>query len=97
MISDNTSEDSIGTDSSFDSIKNEIEEGKFGKKDNDSLVEDLKFKYDRYIQYKKSIYQKNDEFKKEKSNSKWRILYYTFFNNFNQKSTITLNELTVNL
>jgi hypothetical protein len=93
MISDNTSEDSIGTDSSFDSIKNEIEEGKFGKKDNDSLVEDLKFKHDRYIQYKKSIYQKNDEFKKEKSNSKWRILYYTFFNNFNQKSTITLNEL----
>ena len=94
MISENTSEDSIGTDSSFDSIKNEREEGTLGtKKDNNSILEDLKFKHDRYIQYKKSIYQKNDEFKKENSQSMWRILYYTFFNNFNQKSTITLNEL----
>ena len=94
MISDNTSEDSIGSDSSFDSIKNEREEGTLRiKKDNNSILEDLKFKHDRYIQYKKSIYQKNDEFKKENSQSMWRILYYTFFNNFNQKSTITLNEL----
>ena len=61
--------------------------------DNNNTLEELKYKHDKYVQYTKRIYQKSKELEQDKSTSMWCSLYYTFFNNFNKKSTITLNEL----
>ena len=89
-----TSEDSIGTDSSFELNENEIPGNNINlNSDNNNTLEELKYKHDKYVQYTKRIYQKSKELEQDKNSSMWCSLYYTFFNNFNKKSTITLNEL----
>lgn len=89
-----TSEDSIGTDSSFELNENEIPGNTINlNSDNNNTLEELKYKHDKYVQYTKRIHQKSKELEQDKNCSKWCSLYYTFFNNFNKKSTITLNEL----
>ena len=89
-----TSEDSIGTDSSFELNENEIPGNTINlNSDNNNTLEELKYKHDKYVQYTKRIYQKSKELEQDKNSSMWCSLYYTFFNNFNKKSTITLNEL----
>ena len=89
-----TSEDSIGTDSSFELNENEIPGNTINlNSDNNNTLEELKYKHDKYVQYTKRIHQKSKELEQDKSTSMWCSLYYTFFNNFNKKSTITLNEL----
>jgi len=89
-----TSEDSIGTDSSFELNENEIPGNNINlNSDNNNTLEELKYKHDKYVQYTKRIYQKSKELEQDKNTSMWCSLYYTFFNNFNKKSTITLNEL----
>ena len=92
--SDLTSEDSVGTDSSFELNEDEVVGNNINlNSDNNNTLEELKYKHDKYVQYTKRIYQKSKELEQDKSTSMWCILYYTFFNNFNKKSTITLNEL----
>ena len=89
-----TSEDSIGTDSSFELNENEVPGNNINlNSDNNNTLEELKYKHDKYVQYTKRIYQKSKELEQDKNTSMWCSLYYTFFNNFNKKSTITLNEL----
>ncbi len=89
-----TSEDSIGTDSSFELNENEVPGNNINlNSDNNNTLEELKYKHDKYVQYTKRIYQKSKELEQDKNSSMWCSLYYTFFNNFNKKSTITLNEL----
>jgi hypothetical protein len=92
--SDLTSEDSVGTDSSFELNEDEVVGNNINlNSDNNNTLEELKYKHDKYVQYTKRIYQKSKELEQDKSTSMWCSLYYTFFNNFNKKSTITLNEL----
>ena len=92
--SDLTSEDSVGTDSSFELNEDEVVGNNINLNyDNNNTLEELKYKHDKYVQYTKRIYQKSKELEQDKSTSMWCSLYYTFFNNFNKKSTITLNEL----
>ena len=92
--SDLTSEDSVGTDSSFELNEDEVMGNNINlNSDNNNTLEELKYKHDKYVQYTKRIYQKSKELEQDKSTSMWCSLYYTFFNNFNKKSTITLNEL----
>ena len=92
--SDLTSEDSVGTDSSFELNEDEVVGNNINlNNDNNNTLEELKYKHDKYVQYTKRIYQKSKELEQDKSTSMWCSLYYTFFNNFNKKSTITLNEL----
>ena len=89
-----TSEDSIGTDSSFELNENEVPGNNINlNSDNNNTLEELKYKHDKYVQYTKRIHQKSKELEQDKNTSMWCSLYYTFFNNFNKKSTITLNEL----
>ena len=92
--SDLTSEDSVGTDSSFELNEDEVVGNNINlNSDNNNTLEELKYKHDKYVQYTKRIYQKSKELEQDKSTSMWCSLYYTFFNNFNKKSTITFNEL----
>ena len=92
--SDLTSEDSVGTDSSFELNEDEVVGNNINlNSDNNNTLEELKYKHDKYVQYTKRIHQKSKELEQDKSTSMWCSLYYTFFNNFNKKSTITLNEL----
>jgi hypothetical protein len=119
-----SSEDSAGSDSSFDSEDDNDSDTPFRLPDhihnnhhhnnndnnnnnNDSLeastienpqkalLDDLKFKHQRYTQYTKRIYQKSRELEQDKSSSMWCSLYYTFFNNSMHSSIVTLNELNL--
>ena len=96
LYSDGTSEDSEGKDSSFDSVNDEIEQDLNNKNDNKyksaKLLDQLKFKQQKYQELIKKTKQKGEEHGKK---STWCTLYYTFFNNFYKKNFVTLNEINL--
>ena len=88
LFSDGTSEDSEGKDSSFESInRKEDYKDKSAK-----LLDNLRFKQQKYQELIKKTKQKGEENGK---NSPWCTLYYTFFNNFYKKNFVTLNEINL--
>ena len=95
LYSDGTSEDSEGKDSSFDSVNDEIEQEQNNKDTQNKsakLLEQLKFKQQKYQELMKKTKQKGAEHGKK---STWCTLYYTFFNNFYKKNFVTLNEINL--
>jgi hypothetical protein len=96
LYSDGTSEDSEGKDSSFESVNDEIEQDLNNKNDNKyksaKLLDQLKFKQQKYQELIKKTKQKGEEHGKK---STWCTLYYTFFNNFYKKNFVTLNEINL--
>ena len=96
-FSDGTSEDSEGKDSSFESINDELETESINRKEDykdksAKLLDNLRFKQQKYQELIKKTKQKGEENGK---NSPWCTLYYTFFNNFYKKNFVTLNEINL--
>ena len=97
LFSDGTSEDSEGKDSSFESINDELETESINRKEDykdksAKLLDNLRFKQQKYQELIKKTKQKGEENGK---NSPWCTLYYTFFNNFYKKNFVTLNEINL--
>lgn len=93
-----SSDDSIGDDSSLDSFQEEENDDinkKFPKKDivldKVPTLEELQWKHNKYIQYKRKLNQEG--IKEDEKKSLWSTIYHTFFNTINNKSTVTLNEI----
>ena len=97
ILSDGTSEDTEGKDSSFESINDELESEPNKKKETNEnksakLLEYLQFKQQKYQELMRKVKQKGEENGKK---SPWCTLYYTFFNNFYKKNFVTLNEINL--
>ena len=80
----NSSSDSIGLDDSIDDLNSE--------KNDFPSIEDVQFKFKRYVNFRRKIYVKKKELEDDKTGTMWKSLYYTFFNN-QVKNSITINEL----
>ena len=97
LYSDGSSEDSEGKDSSFESINDELDSESLNKKEDSKdksakLLDNLRFKQQKYQELIKKTKQKGEESGKQ---STWCTLYYTFFNNFYKKNFVTLNEINL--
>ena len=97
LYSDGSSEDSEGKDSSFESINEELDSESLNKKEDSKdksakLLDNLRFKQQKYQELIKKTKQKGEESGKQ---STWCTLYYTFFNNFYKKNFVTLNEINL--
>ena len=96
LYNDGTSEDSEGKDSSFESVNDEVDQEQNNKNKEKyksaKLLENLKFKQQKYQELIKKTKQKGEEHGKK---STWCTLYYTFFNNFYKRNFVTLNEINL--
>jgi len=90
LVSDGTSEDSEGKDSSFESNDSEDEKENTKTTKMINSLNSLKSKQQSYRLYMKVIKQKCAEYRKH---SLWSVIYYIFFSNFNKKKYISLNEI----
>ena len=101
-----SSEDSMGTDSSFESSQDEVERENQLKMNSDLSpraqtigpklqIEELKSKFEKHSRFEKRIKQKVDELVKDETNSKWMGVYYQFFNSSMNPSVTSLNEIAL--
>ena len=82
----NTSSDENGEDDSFDES---------GKEELDKQnIDVIKNKIARYKYYISKIQNKKKDILRDKSNSLWQAVYYTFFGDYNNKA-VTLHELNL--
>ena len=82
----NTSSDENGEDDSFDES---------GKEEFDNQnIDEIKNKISRYKYYISKIQNKKKDILRDKSNSLWQAVYYTFFGDYNNKA-VTLHELNL--
>lgn len=88
-----SSEDSAGTDSSFDSIQEDVPSNNRIKNSYQQKGKDIKYKHASYSRYIKSTNQKTKEM--NNPNTSWLSVYYTFFNASTNTSKTTLNELNL--
>ena len=88
-----SSEDSAGTDSSFDSIQENVSSNSSIQRSHQHKGHDIKMKHDSYSRYINSLTQKTKEM--NNPNTSWLSLYYNFFNASTNTSKTTLNELNL--